>query len=177
MSAFEQHIQSLKQQHASQISDMQTLLDKQSDHIKSLEAGSHSLQTGNAQAKRAVDSAKQQISILEKKLTVAKAEANTSSSECADLHAQLHMCESKLDAAAAAARHASDKEVNMKQQIAAMKQKLASSSSDQDILELQNQLEQADNQIAALQQQTRTGETRLAYILVACAGNIIASVH
>ena len=157
MSGFEQHIRGRKQQHANQISDIQVLLDKQSIHIETLEAESQSLRTAGNHAKRAADSAKEQINIMEKKLAAAKSELVATSAECADLYARLHESDTKVQSAKAAAKYAADRDVNMQQQISALKHKVAASSHDHEILQLQNQLEQAHQQIADLEHQSQAG--------------------
>jgi len=160
MSGVEQHVRGLKQQHANQISDMQVLLDKQSVHIESLEAESQSLKTASNHAKRAADSAKEQINIMETKLAAAKSELAVTGAECADLYARLHESDTKVQSAKAAAKYAADRDVNMQQQISALKHKVAASSHDHEILQLQNQLEQAHQQIATLQHQSQTGRVK-----------------
>ncbi len=157
MSGFEQHIRGLKQQHANQISDIQVLLDKQSIHIESLEAESQSLRTAGNHAKRAADSAKEQINIMEKKLAAAKSELVATGAECTDLYARLHESDTKVQSAKAAAKYAADRDVNMQQQISALKHKVAASSRDHEVLQLQHQLEQAHQHIADLQHQSQTG--------------------
>ncbi|KAL0027503.1 hypothetical protein WJX77_006087 [Trebouxia sp. C0004] len=160
MSGFERHVRGLKQQHANQIKDMQVLLDKQSIHIESLEAESQSLRTAGNHAKRAADSAKEQINIMEMKLAAAKSEMVATSAECADLYARLHESDTKVQSAKAAAEYAADRDVNMQQQITALKHKVAASSHDHESLQLQHQLEQAHQQIADLQHQSRTDANR-----------------
>ena len=162
MSGFEQHVRGLKQQHANQITDMQILLDKQSTHIESLEAESQSLRTAGNYAKRAADSAKEQLNIMEKKLAAAKSELVATGAECADLYARLHESDTKVQSAKAAAKYAADRDVNMQQQISALKHRVAASSHDHEIVQLQHQLERAHQQIADLQHQCQIG--RVEYV-------------
>lgn len=157
MSGFDQHVRGLKQQYANQINDMQFLLDKQSIHIESLEAESQSLRTAGNHAKHAADSAKEQINLVEKKLAAAKSELVATGAERADLYARLHESDTKIQSAKAAAKYAADRDVNMQQQISALKHKVAASSHDHEIQQLQHQLEQAHQQIADLQHQSQTG--------------------
>lgn len=159
MSAFEQHVMSLKQQHASQLGELQTVLNQQSLHIDSLSAEVQSLQKGSMHAQRSAVSAKEQTSILEKKLAAARAEVVASGSECTALHTKLHDCDSQLMAASSAAKHAADRDVNMQQQITALKHTIASSNNDHDIIGLQDRLQQAHNLIGSLQQQSKSGKT------------------
>ena len=157
MSAFEQHMKSLKQQHASELKDLHTLLDKQSNQIDSLDSQTAALQSGKANAERAADSARQQLCIINKKLTGAQAELATAASDHANVTAQLHDTESKLQTAKHAAKHAADRDVNMQHQLTALKQKLAASSSEPEILRLQSELGQAHSDLKALRQEAQTG--------------------
>ena len=155
--ALEGHIKHLKQQHASQLKDMQALLDRQSDRIDALVSQTDALQINSTNAHRAADSATQQLSICEKKLATAKAELSAAASTHTSMHLQLHDAESKLQAADKAAKHAADKDVNMQQQLAALKRKLESSSNEPEISRLQSQLEQAYKDVELLRDETQTG--------------------
>lgn len=157
MSNFEQLVSGLKQRHATEISDLQHLLDKQSVQIESLDAEAHSLKSSSRHVTHAAQFAQEQLSITEKKLTAARTEVTMTGSQCADLHEKLYESDTKLQAAATAAKHAADQNVNLQQQITALKHKLAASSDEQDILQLQKLLEQAHHQVATLQQQSQTG--------------------
>ncbi|DBB05601.1 TPA: hypothetical protein ACH3X1_012545 [Trebouxia sp. C0004] len=97
---------------------------------------------------------------MEMKLAAAKSEMVATSAECADLYARLHESDTKVQSAKAAAEYAADRDVNMQQQITALKHKVAASSHDHESLQLQHQLEQAHQQIADLQHQSRTDANR-----------------
>ena len=151
------HVRQLKQQHSTQINDLQLSLDRQSIEIDDLSAQLQTVQAESRRAKRSAEAAAQQVSATEKKLAGAKADLHTAHSECAELQARQQDAASKASALSAAAKLTADREVNLQQQISTLKHKLASSSSQQDLLDWQNRVEQAHQEIAALQHDKKQG--------------------
>lgn len=154
----EQHLKQLKQQHAAQIRDMQLLMDRQSVQIDDLLAQRQAVQAESQRSKRSAEAASQLVGVIEKKLADARADLKTAGSEHAELQARQHESNSKAQTLSAAAKLTADKEINLQQQISALKRQVASSSNQQEILDWQNRVEQAHRQIAELQQEKQQGE-------------------
>ena len=162
MAGIEQHLNQLKRQHAAEIRDLRESMDKQSIQAEDLLAQLQVVQAEGQQARRSADSSRTHISIIEQKLAAAKADLSTANSECAGMQARLQETNSKVQMASAAAKLAADKEINLQQQIGALKQKVASSTDEQDVLRWQSRLEQAHDQIAGLQQEKQKGDICIA---------------
>ena len=176
MSAMEQHVRQLKQQHAARVNELQTSMDSQSIQIDDLLAQLEAKQAESQRAKRSAGAASQQVSVIEKKLAAAKADLNTATLECAELLARQHESDSKAQTLSAAAKLTADREVNLQQQISALKQKIASSSNQQDILDWQNRVERAHCQIAELQQEKQQGDHKVSIVHATCILVVVLQV-
>lgn len=162
----EQHFKQLKQQHAAQIHDMQLTMDSQSVQIDDLLAQLQAVQAESQRSKRSAEAASQLVGVIDKKLATARADLNTAALERAKLQARQQESDSRAQTLSAAAKITVDKEINLQQQISALKHKVASSSNQQKILDWQNRVEQAHRQIAVLQQEKQQGDhkTLLGYL-------------
>ncbi|KAL3135900.1 hypothetical protein ABBQ32_007453 [Trebouxia sp. C0010 RCD-2024] len=157
----DQHVRQLKQQHAAHVNELQLSLNRQSIEIDDLSAQLQAVQADSRCARRSAEAAAQQVSATEKKLAGAKADLHTANIECAELQARQQDAVSKASVLSAAAKLTADWEVNLQQQISALRHKLASSSNQQDILEWQNRVEQAHQEIAALQQDKKQADAKV----------------
>ena len=157
----DQHLKQLKQQHAAQVHDLQLTIDRQSVQIDDLLAQLQAVQTESQRSKRSAEAASQLVGVIEKKLASARADLNTAASERAELQARQQESDSKAQTLSATAKLVADKEINLQQQINALKHKVASSSNQQEVLDWQNRVEQAHRQIAELQQEKQQGDHKV----------------
>ena len=153
----DQHLKQLKQQHAAQVHDLQITVDRQSVQIDDLLAQLHALQAESQRSKHSAEAASQLVGVIEKKLATARADLDTAALERAELQARQQESDNKTQTLSAAAKLTADKEINLQQQISALKLKVASSSNQQEVLDWQNTVEQAHTQIAELQQEKQQG--------------------
>lgn len=157
----DQHLKQLKQQHAAQVHDLQLTVERQSVQIDDILAQLQAVQTESQRSKRSAEAASQLVGVIEKKLASARADLNTAASERAELQARQQESDSKAQTLSATAKLVEDKEINLQQQINALKHKVASSSNQQEVLDWQNRVEQAHRQIAELQQEKQQGDHKV----------------
>ena len=157
----EQHLKQLKQQHAAHVHDLQSTMDRQSVQMDDLLAQLQALQAESQRSKRSAEAASQLVGVIEKKLATARADLNTAASERAELQSRQQESDSKAQTLSAAAKLTADREINLQQQICALKREVAASSNQQDIVDWQNRVEQAHRHIAELQQEKQQGDHKV----------------
>lgn len=157
----EQHLKQVKQQHAALVHDLQTTMDRQSIQIDDLLAQLQAVQAESQRSKHSAEAASQLVRVVEKKLATAKTDLSTAASERAELQARQQDSDIKAQTLSAAAKLTADREINLQQQISALKQSLASNSNQQDILDWQSKAEQAHRRMAELQQDKQQGEHKI----------------
>lgn len=154
----EAHLKQLKNKHAAQLQDMQSLLDRQCDQIDMLLAEQKSLKSQYMQAKHATDAVTGQLDSVRQKSVVIKQEAEADRQEKIQLQATLQALEQAAHNSSQTAAVAADRDSNLHQQVSMLKKQLADNSRQDDLKSLHDQLELAQQEIVSLKAQAESGD-------------------
>lgn len=153
----EAHLRQLKKQHATQLQDLQLLLDGQSDQIDSLQADQQAHKAQHMQAKHEISAAKAQLDSTRQRLMKAKQEADAERVEKLQFQDALQTLEQVNQQLSQAVTAAADRESNLQQQIATLKRQLKDSSNNDELQILHQQLNLACQEVLSLKAQTKAG--------------------
>lgn len=153
----EAHLRQLKKQHATQLQDLQLLLDRQSDQVDSLLADQQTHKAQYMQAKREISAATAQLDSTRQRLMKAKQEADAERVEKLQFQDALQTLEQVDQQSSQAVTAAVDRESNLQQQIATLKRQLKDSSNNDELQILHQQLGLARQEVLSLKAQTEAG--------------------
>lgn len=153
----EAHLKNLKKQHASQLQDMQSLLDKQSDQIDSLLADQQSMAAKYTHSKHEVHSATGQLNSMMQKVTNLTLEAEATKDNNLQLQNSVQVLQQAAQTAKQASAAAADRESNLQQQISKLKQELLAASKESELKDMHEQLALQQQDLSRLQAQAEAG--------------------
>ena len=153
----EAHLRQLKKQHATQLQDMQLLLDRQSDQIDSLLADQQAQKARCVQAKRDTSATAAQLDSIRQRLVTARQEVDAERAENLQMQDALQTLKQAEQQSSQAVTAAANKESNLQQQIATLKLQLKDSSNTDELQLLHKQLGLAREEVFSLKAQTEAG--------------------